>query len=145
MADEATISVSVNVNNGLLQYDRSGVSFEADLSAVKAPLPGHVEVDTDGVDVPLTGLTTPGLYLVTNLSTTYRVEVGIRDQSTGNFTPFHEVLPGETFPGRFSRNLRTEFADTGTASESTNNHLHLRSYGGTANVRLEVFEGDDDL
>jgi len=56
-----------------------------------------------GVDVDLESLTTPALCRITNLDTTNFIEYGLYISAT--FYPLGEILPGEFYVIRLSRNL----------------------------------------
>lgn len=136
MANEARVSSLLAINAGNVQYSSLPSAFTADVTGRKGPVPGAFTATTAGVDVDLSELTTPGLYRVMNLDATNFVEIGIRDAD--GFLPFHEIMPGETYVGRFSRNLLQEYIGTGTTGSI--HHLHVKANTASCNVVLEAFE-----
>jgi hypothetical protein len=109
MANEATVQSSLTVRklsgSRPLIDQRLGGQFQADVAGTKGPSPGAVTVTTSGTDVDLSELTQPGLVVFSNQDATNYVEVGIREPGTSTFYPFLELLPGESYAMRFSRNL----------------------------------------
>lgn len=138
MANEATISSGLNIRKGNLNYQSQPMSFRANVSGTKGPTPGALEVTTSGTNVDFSELTTPALCRIMNLSATYLVEWGIHDGSL--FHPVGEVLPGETYVIRLSRNLGEEEDVPGTGTSAVVNAFFLRAVGGTVNVVVEAFE-----
>jgi hypothetical protein len=68
-----------------------------------------------------------------NLDSTNYVEVGVLVGAT--FYPMLELLPGETYVVRLSRNL--QYGPTGTAHTQD---LHLRANTASVKVLVEAFE-----
>lgn len=140
MADEANITSNLRITKDNLEYSSQPQSFTADVSGTMGPIPGGLIVDTDGVDVEFTGLTTPALCRIMNLDSTNYVEYGIWDPENDTFFPLGEVLAGETYVLRLSRNLQEQFGTgTGTTGDDTN-RLHLRANTANCNVVVEAFE-----
>ena len=139
MADEATVRSSLQVIKGNLSYQSQPTTFQADVSGTAGPSPGTVIVPTTGVDIYFSQLTTPGLCRLQNLDTGNRFEYGIYDTSNKVFYPLGEVLPGETYVIRLSRNLKKEFAGSGTG-QTLDTYLRLKAYGASVTAQVEAFE-----
>ena len=143
MANEATIRTSLSVKKmsgalSLIDYDSRPQGFQADVTGTKGPAVGAVTALTTGTDLVLTELTTPGLCRIANQDATNYVEVGIKDASTGRFYPLMELMPGESYVIRLSRNVGEEYySTTGT---DTGNTIHLKANTDSVVVLVEVFE-----
>ncbi len=141
MASEASITVGLQIRKGNLNYGEN-TSFQADVLVAQGPTPGLVVATTAGVQASLALLTNPGLCWLANLSSDYRVEVGIKDTSSGLFEPLLELLPGESYVIRLARNIGSELTGgVGTGTAGSGGVLWLKSIGGTANCRVEAFGG----
>lgn len=142
MANEATIQSSLTITKGNLSYQSKPTSFRADVSGTKGPTPGALTVSTVGTDVSFAQLTTPALCRISNLDTTNYLTYGIWDSQTDTFYPLGEVLPGESYILRLSRDLAEEYGTgpgTGTTGLATNN-LRLRAYNQPLVAVVEAFE-----
>lgn len=140
MASEANMSCSLSIRKGNLNYANQS-SFQADVSLAKGPSPGLVVVTTSGVQISLALLANPGLAWVSNISDSCRVQIGIKDTSSGFFEPVFEWLPGESYPVRMARNVGTELtAGVGTGTAGSGGVLWAKAIGGTANIRFECFD-----
>lgn len=141
MSNEAQVVSSLVVRAGKIIYNQPH-SFTADMTGRKGPVPGAMAVSTTGTDVDFSQLTTPALCRLCNLSETNYVEFGIADPETGRFYPLGEILPGESYVLRLSRNLQEEYSTgTGTGSVGPNtNRLRLRANAAECNVQVEAFE-----
>ena len=115
MSNEVTIQSSLKVVSGTSEYVSRPTGFTGDivghsgtggLGAI-GPSPGAFVASGSGTGtVPgLTQLSPPGYYRVQNLSNQYTVDVGL--VVSGVFYAKEEILPGETYTGRFSVNLDT--------------------------------------
>jgi hypothetical protein len=149
MASEITVRNALTIRAGSLDYRSSPSAFIADLDSAAnpfGPTPGAVVADTDGRDVDLSALTTPGFVFLQNLEDPdgdnggFYVEYGIRDGTTGYFYPFGELGAGETAVLKLSRNLLEAYTGTGTGTTGTVNFFHVRATGGSCNVRVDAFE-----
>lgn len=137
MSNEATVQCSLQINKGNLIYANRANNFRATVTGTKGPVPGAISVTTTGVSVDFsTQLTTPGLCVIRNLDSTNVVEYGIYDGT--EFYPLGEILPGESYVIRFSRNLTKSL--TGTATVDTTDRFRLRAQTATLNVSIEAFE-----
>lgn len=140
MADEASIRCSLQIINSPLEYGSKPTQFNADVSGIKGPSPGAVAVSTAGTDIDLSELTTPGLCRIMNLDATNYVEFGIWDPEGSKFYPLGEILAGETYVLRLSRNLQEEFGTgTGTTGDDTN-RLRFKADTAAVDVLVEAFE-----
>jgi len=138
MANEAVLQVGLRIQKGNLSYQSLPQSFTATVTGSKGPTPGAITVTTAGVNVDLSGLTTPGLCRLMNLDSTNVVEWGVHDGSI--FHPVGEMLPGESYVIRFSRNLLEEEDVPGTGTTADINAFMLRAVGGSCICLVECFE-----
>lgn len=142
MADEATLTVSLRIAKGNLIYQSFPQAFTADMTGTKGPTPGAITATTVGTLVDLSQLTQPGLCRLMNLDASNYVTVGMYDPQTLKFYPLLELLPGETFPLRLSRDLAEEYGTspgTGTTGQA-NNRLMVRANAASCVVLVEAFE-----
>lgn len=140
MADEATIRSSLLVRCDTLNYQSYPTSFQADVAGEKGPTPGAITVTTEGTSVDLSELTTPGLCRIMNLDATNYATYGIWDPENDTFFPLGELLPGETYVLRLSRDLQEEFGTgTGTTGADTN-RLRFKADTASVVVLVEAFE-----
>ena len=114
MANEASIHYSMQIIQGNLKFVPGGVSFTGDVTGTAGPVPGAVLATTAGLDVSFTGLTTPAYCRITNIDGTNFVEYGIWDGAT--FHELGELLAGESYPLRLSRNMTGFRLKANTAS-----------------------------
>jgi hypothetical protein len=140
MADEATLRISLSIRKGNLTYQSQPTAFNADVTGTNGPAPGAFNVSTDGTNVDLSELTTPGLCRLMNLDDTNYVEWGVWDPDTSRFYPLGEILPGESYVIRLSRHLTSEYAATGTSVPDTNNTLRLKANTAACKCVVEAFE-----
>lgn len=137
MANEAKITNSLQIYVGTLQYSSLPNQFMCNVSTARGPTPGAIAVSTNGTNVNLDALTTPGLCRIMNIGN-YRIEWGIHDGSI--FHPIGEVEPGESYIVKLSRNLGVEEAQTGTGTTGKVNHLYVRAVTAASTALIEVFE-----
>jgi hypothetical protein len=140
MANEFDVRCGFSLSKGSQDYRPQPTQFNADQVGVGGPTPGYMIATEDGVDVNLSALTTPGIYRIQNLDATNYVEVGVWDDTARVFYPFHEVLPGESWPGRLSRFIQSEFGGTGTGDTPATTRLRVKGIGGDCPIVIEVFE-----
>lgn len=137
MAD-ATVTTTLTVTKDNTNYQSRPTQFTASMSASKGPSPGAVAVSTDGTDIDLTELDSPGLCRLMNLDSTNYVELGIWDGVS--FYPIMELLPGETYVIRLARNLEEEYGTgTGTTGDAINT-LRAKANTAACNLLVEAFE-----
>lgn len=148
MSNEAQVRAGLTIRKvdpttGIIQiaYNGGRGAFQATVTGAKGPSPGAFTADTDGTDVDFSNLQTPGLALFRNLDLTNFVTYGIRDPESDLFFPLGEILPGEEYVFRLSRNLQEQQVgtSTGTSGGSTN-RLHFRADTAPVNVSVEAFE-----
>jgi len=142
MADEAAIRVSLAIRKGEIDYSSRPTMFQADVAGAKGPVPGAVLCSTAGTNIDLSELTTPGLCRIQNLDSANYVTVGPYDPETATFYPMLELLAGETFPFRLSRDLGWQYgtaAGTGTTGAETQT-LRIKAHTAACNVLVEAFE-----
>lgn len=140
MANEASIRVSMNIKKGNLDYRSSPSLFRADISSSGGPTPGKITVPVTGVSITFPQLTTPGLAWVQNMDSTNYVEYGIKDPGTGKFYPLGEILPGEFYPIRYSRNLLSDYTNVGTGTDGDVNYLWFKANTAPVDVQIHAFE-----
>lgn len=142
MSNEATVISNLKIVAGKIQYQSLPQSFSADVTGRKGPTPGAVTATVGGTLIDLSQLDQPGLCRLQNLDSTNWVEVGMLDPETQKFYPLLELLPGESFVVRLSRNLAEEY-DTGTGTGTTAvgvNRLMVRANAQSCVVSIEAFE-----
>lgn len=107
MANEATVSCTLKITVGQLNYQANPAQFSANVTTNPngGPTPGVVAIAlSPGTNISLAGLTNQGgLCRVQNLDPTNYVTLGKWDGTT--FHPYQELLPGESFPLRLSRSI----------------------------------------
>lgn len=140
MAREATVRTSLQIRLGNLEYQSNPTYFTADLTVAKGPTPGSVTVSTDGTDIDFSELTEPGLCRVMNVDPTNFVEYGVWDPALQDLFVFGEILPGETFIVRLSRNLGETYEDTGTGTTGATRTLRFKANNAPCVVIVEAFE-----
>jgi len=145
MANEARItsSLSIQKRDGtliLMDYNQPR-QFVGTVTGTKGPTPGALTIPVGGKVVSLDELDTPGYYRITNLDTDNYVEYGIRDPATNRFYPWGEILPGESYVGRFSRNVREEYQGTGTGTGGEGeNQIFFKANTADVVCSVEAFE-----
>ena len=141
MADEARLTIGLQVVKDNLKYKPPVSSFRIDVDGSKGPTPGALTITTAGEQVLFSELTTPGLCRIINYDGENYIEYGIQDPATSQFYPLGEVGPGEEYVIKLSRNLRQAYLpETGTGTTSDVNALYLKATGGSCNVSVEAFE-----
>lgn len=145
MANEAQVRSSLQIlkQDGtiiLIEFQGKPTVFNADVTGTKGPSPGSMSASVEGTDVDFSELTTPGLCRISNQDATNFVTVGIWDPEGNKFYPIDEILPGESYIRRLSRDLQEEFGTgTGTTGAETN-RLRLKADTAAVNVLVEAFE-----
>jgi len=141
MSDEISIRSSLQIRKDNLEYQSKPTAFNATMVAdAAAPTPGRITVPIEGVDVDLTALTTPGIARLMNLDSTNYITYGIYDPDGDTFYPLGELLPGESYVLRMSRNLQEEYGTgTGTTGADTN-RLRLKADTASCEALVEIFE-----
>lgn len=140
MANEATVRVSLTVRKGNVFYQSRPEAFLADVSVGKGPSPGVVTCNAGGTIVSLSELAQPGLCRLSNQSASGYIEYGVWDPETSVFYPFGEILPGESYVVRLSRNFGVEYAGTGTGTTADTNRLFVKGVDGATVVLVECFD-----
>lgn len=144
MSNEAVVRSSLGINKNNLHYSTPSqqAGFSADVTGQAGPTPGLIIVPVGGVVVDLSKLATPGLYEIVNTEDVggNYFEYGVRDPVSNQFYVWGEVLPGESYIGRFSRNLQEYYAGTGTGTSAATNQVFLKATGGTVKAVLQAFE-----
>lgn len=142
MSREISVRSSITIRSGNLVYQSPGKSlFTSDLNANKGPCPGMVTIPVGGISITFPYLTTPGQVVICNLDTANFVEYGIKDPGSGKFYPLGEVLAGESYVFRFSRNLLENYTNTGTGTTGDVNYLWLKADTAPCDVIIDAFEG----
>lgn len=139
MADEATLRNSLQIRVGNVSYNSQPSGFTADVTGSKGPCPGAFAVSTDGTDVDLSELSSPGLCRLMNLDATNYVEWGIWEPLISHFYALGRILPGESYVIRLSPNVGQEYG-TGTGTEGAVNTFRFKANTAACNVLVEAFE-----
>jgi hypothetical protein len=145
MSEEVNVSSSLQItkvdgSKTLLSYQSSPTSFIGSMSGTKGPVPGSIQATLAGVDIDFSQLTTPAYCRMMNYDADNFVEYGIWDPEGDTFYPLGEILPGESYVLRLSRNLQEEFGTgTGTSGPDTN-RLRLKADTAPCNITIEAFE-----
>lgn len=140
MANEATVRTSLQIRTGNITYQSQPSAFQADVAGAKGPTPGAFTVTTLGTDCDLSELSQAGLCRIQNLDETNYVEYGIFDPQTNLFYPLGELLPGESYVLRLSRNILEEYVGTGTGTTGPTNTFRFKSNTAECDVLVEAFE-----
>lgn len=141
MADEASVRTSLQVKSGNLEYQSQPTAFLADVTTAKGPTPGAITVAVGGTSVDLSQLTRPALCRVMNLDDTNYLEVGVWDVSLAVFYPLLELLPGESYVVRLSRNLSLEEPGTGSGTAfNGGTTLRLKAHTAACVALVECFD-----
>lgn len=140
MSREATILSSLRIAKGKLVYQSNPTAFYVDVTTAKGPVPGAIAATVAGVDVDLSGLTTPSLCRLMNLDDTNFVTVGAYEPTGSSFIPFMEIGPGETYVIKLSQSFGQQWAGTGTADEAGVVSLHIKADTDACVVLVEAFE-----
>ena len=138
---EATIRTSLQIVAGEIEYANRPTMFQALVTGRKGPSPGAIGCSVAGTNVDFGELTTPGLCRIQNIDPTNYVTIGIWDPEFSKFYPLLELLAGESYIYRLSRDLAWEYGTaTGTASGPETNTLQIRADTAPCNVLVEAFE-----
>lgn len=137
MANEITVTASVNIRNGNQTWSNSVSHYRADQAGLNGPSPGAIKVPTAGVSISFAQLTTPAMCVITNIDPTNFVEYGLWDST--HFMPIGELLPGEFVILRLARHLGKEYG-TGTGTTGSGLVLRLKADTAQADARVEAFE-----
>ncbi len=121
MADEVSLSYTLNLNNNNLTYFASE-SFSADQASLGGPSNGVQNIGTSSEAVGITDVTNLGFGKFKNLDQVNFVEVGIEVAAT--FYPFVKLLAGESCVLRLSPSVT----------------LYARANTGAVNLESMVFE-----
>lgn len=136
MANEARVNSSLQINKGNLQFRSNPTTFQATITGAKGPVPGAITAAVLGTNVNFSELTTPGLCRITNLDAINFVTFGVYDGTS--FYPLGEILPGEFYVLRLSRDLNEEYIGTGTNADA--NQFRVVANTAACNVLVEAFE-----
>jgi hypothetical protein len=133
----AQIQISLNLRSGNLQYQNVPNAFNAVVAGANGPTPGSLLIaTTPGTDVNLSELSAVGGFCVlANLDSTNWVEYGIYDAGSSLFFPLGEILAGEQYILRLSRNLGKDYPGSGTGVPIG---ATLRIVANTASCRVFV-------
>lgn len=147
MSNEISIQLNLMINKnddaGIVYYRSYPTQFNSDMDGALGPTPGAVLVGIYGTDVDLSQLTQPGICRVSNQDASNFVSYGPYDPELDKFYPVGEILPGEFYLFRLSRNLGNEYAGTGTGTGTTGaetNTLRFVADTEPVVVLVEAFE-----
>lgn len=143
MSNEARIQTSLSIKSGSFSVQSNPTVFTADVTNLKGPSPGAITISVHGTIIDFSQLTLPGLCTLQNLDPTNYVEYGIREPLTNLFYPMGEILPGEIYVLRLSRNLNREYVGTGTGTGGTivgDSVFYMRANSAQCNVVVGGFD-----
>ncbi len=148
MANEANVRCVLTIKKKdddtglqLINYQNLPGSFRADVDGYKGPTPGALTIPVGGKLVSLEELTVPGLVRIKNADATNYVEYGLYDMDADIFRPFGELLAGEEYVFRFSRNLFEEYTGTGTGTSTAGaNRFMMKANTADVIVIVDAFE-----
>jgi hypothetical protein len=126
----------------MVDYQSRPISFQADMTGAVGPSPGAILALTTLTVVDLSLLTIPGFYRISSLDddTGNYVQYGIYDPQADEFYPWGELGPGESYVGKFSRNLLEMYTNTGTGTTGTIKRVAVKAFNANAYCLLEAFE-----
>lgn len=146
MSNEATIQSGLTLRVGNLEYQSKPATIRADVGSngPAGPTPGYVLATLTGALIDLTKLINlGGLVWVQNTDPTNFIEICVYDPDSTKFYSFMELLPGEAFAWRMSRNYQNEFgAGTGTTGSNVQFYARVdptQPLGTTAWLRFDAF------
>lgn len=98
MSGEIRMNMQVTVNKPAASFSKMALNSNKtfDQTGVGGPSPGRVSLTTSDTAISLAGLSTPGLFIVTNHDPTNYIEIG--PTASGAIVPFIKVLPGMSLP-----------------------------------------------
>lgn len=137
MSNEATVRSYLRIKVGNVDYRSNSNEFRANVSDGKGPSPGAVTVSVTGTDIDFSELTTPALCRLTNQDATNFVEYGMWDGV--DFLPLGEILPGESYVIRLSRNLGSTYG-AGTGTTGSSKTFRVRADTAPCDVAVEAFD-----
>lgn len=144
MASEVTVQSYMQLKKGFLEYQARPNAFTADMEGTVGPTPGAVLVSKYGTSIDLSQILVPGgLCRIMNLDADNYVEWGTYDLDAprGTFYPVGELLPGESFVLRLSRQLGVQQGTgSGTAFSDSGLALRMKAVGGSCVVLVEAFD-----
>jgi len=96
MADEIRMNLQVSVKKDAASFNKTILSVNKTFTqtGVGGPSPGRVSVPAADTVISLTGLTTPGIFCITNHDVTNYVEFG--PTAAGAINVFMKLNPGES-------------------------------------------------
>lgn len=131
------IQSSLQIKGTVVDYSSRPTNFTGSCVAESAPSPARINATPAGTVIDLSRLTLAAYYRIMNMDAVNWVEYGVYVASLGKFCPWGELLAGESYVGRFSRNIFKE--DTGTGHTDPDS-LMVVAHGGNVEVLLEAFE-----
>jgi len=140
VANEIQVRSSLFILADNVRYQSPQQSFSLTMTGRKGPTPSAVYATTDGTDVDLSLLGTPGICEVINQDTANYVVLGRWDSTTSTFYPFMEVGPGENYVFKLPRDILDEYSGTGTGTGSNTSKLRIKAANAPCNVLLLAFE-----
>lgn len=144
MANEITVQSYLQIKHGFLEYQSRPNAFVASMQGVVGPTPGAVLVSKYGTDISLAQIIVPGgLCRIMNLDSDHYVQWGPYDLDAPNaeYLPVGELLPGESFVFRLSRQLGVQLGTgSGTAFSDSGITLRFKAVGGPCVVLVEAFD-----
>lgn len=96
MANEITITNSLQISNGAFNYYEQPLSQRIDQNNIGGGLPGYVIVSPVAEEISLTDLVAAGWCSCTNLDADYWIELGAGVGDPAVIAPFIRLNPGES-------------------------------------------------
>jgi len=140
MANEAQIRSSLRIKNGNLEYRSPVTAFQADVAGDNGPVPGAIIATTQGVDLDLSSLDSPGLCEIRNLDSANPCKVGRYDSTNVLFFPFLYLLAGESYVIRLDPDIEDEYSGTATSTTAASTTLRVKGVNASVNVFIGAFE-----
>lgn len=147
MANEISVTGSVQVAKGNLQFQSRPSGFKATMAGRVGATPGGMLVPLAGADIDLSALSYPGGWcVITNTDpagTASYLEYGVYDpvDLPRKFLPIGELLPGEAAQLRLSRQIGyRQTTGTGTAGVNVGLVLRLKAVSLPVAAKVEAFD-----
>lgn len=139
MANEIQVQFTVQIKKNNQDWRNTINQFKDDLVGDgTGPTPAAITATTDGVDVDLSELTTPGQCVIENIGSN-TVHFGLHDGAA--FRPLGQVKAGKACFYEFSSLFGKTLDDTGTGTADTGTDtLRVLAENADTPIRVGVFE-----
>lgn len=140
MANEVSINFNAAVRVPSAMPRSYGFTIQRNCLSYQGPSPGFLTATTTGIQIDTSKITNLSFGIFTNLSTTARLQLGVKDTSSGNFEPFAELDPLESWPIPLARILGTEeTGGAGTGTAGSGGVLWAKGVGASVDLVAELF------